>query len=198
MAKEHSWEIREQAEQFYIVDGLTFEQTAEATRVSVSQLKRWANEAKPPWSESRREYRQALSSIRRNTVLAKAKLIKNVVATMDPQKAYAFTSLETATAKIAQAETLSNAAPAKPQSHRKIKSPQEAIDALQEAIELKINTMLTQPGELSLKSIKEMKQAMDMIDTMRAKYQTDGKGPRGKAVTPETIAHIHELLGMSA
>ena len=41
MAKEISWEIREQAEELYIVDGKTFDEVAEITGVSVAQLKRW-------------------------------------------------------------------------------------------------------------------------------------------------------------
>jgi hypothetical protein len=37
----YSWEIREAAEELYIIDGHTYEQVAEATGVSISQLKRW-------------------------------------------------------------------------------------------------------------------------------------------------------------
>ena len=89
----YSWEVRESAEELYIIDGQTYEQVAEASGVSISQLKRWGMDSVPTWTERRREYRQAQTSIRRNVMLAKDKLIQAVVNEMNPQLAYAFRSM---------------------------------------------------------------------------------------------------------
>ena len=83
----------------YVVDGCTFEQVAEATGVSVSQLKRWSAEEKEweakqssdrenlsdgnspegkDWPEARKEFRLALAVIRRDSVLLRAKLIRRL------------------------------------------------------------------------------------------------------------------------
>ena len=64
MGKEISWEIRERAEELYILEGLTFEEVSLQTGVSVSQLKRWAKDG--DWSVRKREHRNDLAAIRRN------------------------------------------------------------------------------------------------------------------------------------
>ena len=89
----YSWEVREAAEELYIIDGRTYEQVAEATGVSISQLKRWGMDSTPTWTDRRKEFRQAETSIRHGVMIAKAKLITSVITTEDPQKAYAFSAL---------------------------------------------------------------------------------------------------------
>jgi len=78
MAKEIPWEIREQAEELYIVDGKTFDEVAEITGVSVTQLKRWGagfpdpddpDQESPSWMDRKKEYRTAFANIKRDTVL---------------------------------------------------------------------------------------------------------------------------------
>jgi len=80
MAEPISWEIREQAEELYIVDGRTFEEIAGITGVSASQLKRWGSgdpvKEIPSWTQRRKEYRQNQSTIRQDTVKLRAKLLK--------------------------------------------------------------------------------------------------------------------------
>lgn len=67
----YSWEVREAAEEFYIIDGRTYEQVAEATGVSLSQLKRWGMDSIPTWSDRRRDYRQAQISVRRGVICSR-------------------------------------------------------------------------------------------------------------------------------
>lgn len=103
MATEISWEIREQAEELYIVDGKTFEEVSEITGVSITQLKRWGagdqNENISSWTERKREYRTAFVNIRRDTVLLRKKMTQRALKSLDPQDLYAVVKLETMAAR---------------------------------------------------------------------------------------------------
>ena len=108
MAKEISWEIREQAEELYIVDGKTFEEVAEITGVSVAQLKRWGAGFPDPddpekksssWTDRKKEYRTAFANIRRDTVLLRKKMTAQALRSLDPQDLYAVVKLETMAAR---------------------------------------------------------------------------------------------------
>lgn len=97
MGQEIPWEIRERAEELYIVEGRTFEQVAADTGVSVSQLKRWAADGN--WSARKKEYRQAFADIRKNTVKLRKALIEKALGSLDPQDIYAAVRLEAVTAR---------------------------------------------------------------------------------------------------
>lgn len=97
--KEISWEIRERAEELYIVDGLTLEQTAKETGISIQSIKNWSSEE--DWPAQRREYRKALGEIKRKTVLLRKKLIEKAFDSLDPQLVYAAARLENVAVKHA-------------------------------------------------------------------------------------------------
>lgn len=166
MGKEIPWEIRERAEELYIVEGLTFEQVAGQTGVSVSQLKRWArpNEIEAAsWQDRRREYRTAFDHIKRDTVLLRKRLVAKALKSLDPQHVYAIASLESTVARIESKDS----APAEhinPDKIQAIKTPADAVDALGDVVERKINAMLVKPGGMSLAAIKEVKQALELIE----------------------------------
>jgi hypothetical protein len=106
--QEYSWEVRERAAELYIVDGLTFEQVAEAVKgifgddqaVSVSQLKRWAAPEAPGggWGEKKKELREALGETKRNKILLLKKLSAAALDKLDPQIFFAFLRTEKQTA----------------------------------------------------------------------------------------------------
>jgi hypothetical protein len=106
--QEYSWEVREKAAELYIVDGLTFEQLAEAIKsifgdaqaVSISQLKRWSAPEAPggDWVEKKKELREALGETKRNKILLLKKLSAAALDKMDPQIIYAFLRTEKQTA----------------------------------------------------------------------------------------------------
>jgi len=222
MAKEISWEIREQAEELYIIDGKTFDEVAEITGVSVAQLKRWGagrdgsrksevggqegietgdqrsevgdqegietgdqrsevgdqeeQEAGiPSWSDRKKEYRTAFANIKRDTVLLRKRLISKALKSLDPQDVYAISSLESTVVKVQQASG-SDISTAGAIEKRIIKTPQDAVDALGDVVENKINGMLTKPGAISLAGIKEMKQALELIEKMKTKYKPEAEG----------------------
>ncbi|MHB1059808.1 MAG: hypothetical protein ACYC0F_18185 [Rhodanobacter sp.] len=189
MPEPYSWETREQAEELYIIDGLTYEQVAQRSSVSLSQLKRWGGDS--GWVERRKEYRQAQSTIRHGVTMAKAKAVNALLTTMDPQTAYAFASL-VSSGKIIEQEArecrvLAQTDPALGTIERPIKTAEDAVAALQDAVERKINAMLTQPGAVSLAGIKEMQQALEMIEKLKA------KGAQGTGTEPAPEVDVQAL-----
>jgi transposase-like protein len=95
MPESYSFEVREQAAELYVTGGLTYEQVSKETGVPVQTLKRWASEEN--WTEQKREFRKALSDIRRKTVLLQRQLIQKALETLDPQAVYAVARLIQAT-----------------------------------------------------------------------------------------------------
>ena len=206
MAKEISWEIREQAEELYIVDGKTFEEVAEITGVSVAQLKRWGTGFPDPddpekksssWTDRKKEYRTAFTNIRRDTVLLRKRLISKALKSLDPQDVYAISSLESTVAKVQQAAGADIVATGLKEK-RIIKTPQDAVDALGDVVENKINGMLTKPGAINLAAIKEMKQALELIDKMKTKYtpETEEKQPATEEDKKRLIDEVDKILGV--
>lgn len=92
MGQEYDFETREQAEELYVVDGLTFEQVAQRTGVSATQLKNWS--AAEKWREKRQEYRASLKDIKSNMAKMRSALARKAVQSLDPQDIYAFVRLE--------------------------------------------------------------------------------------------------------
>ena len=193
---EISWEIRERAEGLYIIDGLTYEQVAERTGVSVTQLKRWGSDA--DWTEQKREYRRELSDLRRGTVQLRAKLLRKVLDTPapDPQDIYAFARIEQVAAAAA-ARTRPESREAAPQESveaRVIQTPEDAVAALSFALQKKINAMLSGSSGIDLAGVKEAKQCMELIDKMRSQFNVDPQAAKEKGVDAATIAAIREQL----
>lgn len=202
MPEPYGWDTIEQAEELYIIDGLTFDQVAERTGVSVSQLKRWSADSTPTWPERRREYRTAQVSVRRGVMLAKARLIESVIESEDPQKAYAFGAL-VSSGKIIEAEAAQRTTAAPPPVEApplaEIATPQQAVEALQLALQRKIGLMLHSPNEMTLPAIKDVKATMDMIEQLRTKYQPEETVIRKGGLTDEAAEAIRrQILGLSA
>jgi uncharacterized protein YjcR len=97
MGKEIDWEVRERAEELYIVDGLTFDEAALETGVSVTQLKNWS--AAEGWREKREEFRAARRDIKSTVMQLRKDLAKKAKDNPDPQNIYAFIRLETMAGK---------------------------------------------------------------------------------------------------
>lgn len=160
-------EIRERAEELYVINGLTLDEVSEETGVPARTIQKWS--ADDGWKARQKEYRNASAEIRRYTRLTKLKLIKDAMTSLDPQKIYAFAALERATSEKPgtgdQTSELSQE-----NADIEIKTPQDAINALQEAIEIKLKILLAKPEALNLSAIKNLKQAMELVDGMKAKY----------------------------
>jgi hypothetical protein len=197
MGKEISWEIREEAEQLYIIDGKTFDEVSELTGVSAGQLQRWAagneEEGITSWKERKREYRTAFSNIKRDTLLLRKRMIGKALNSLNPQDVFAISSLESMAAKLDKSladkdDFISSTGKEKVI----IKTPQDAIDALSEVVELKINNLLSKPGAINLNAIKEMKQSLELIEKMKEKYGKKDTSAKKKQLDPKTLKKIRE------
>ncbi len=201
MAEPISWEIREQAEELYIVDGRTFDDIAGITGVSVSQLKRWGaadpEKEVPSWTERRREYRQSQSTIRQNTVKLRAKLLKTALDSGDPQSVYAFAAIERIEASRKTASTPEKSvAPAviSPDKIRDIKSPADAVAALEEVIELKLNRLLSSPDVMKHADINDIEKSMKLISSMKQKYAPGTAAEQAETPDAARIKEIRDMI----
>lgn len=196
----YSWEVIEAAEELYILDGLTFDQVAERTGVSSTQLKRWSAESKPDWPDRRREYRQAQVSVRRGVMLAKARLIESVIETEDPQKAYAFGSLVNS-AKVVDQEAreraaMQQSAPVISGAGEQVAHPSDPIEALREAVRMRTASLLQSPGSLTLNAVRDLLQAMELLEK-RAGKKAEAEGAGTKTMTPEQLQEeIRKVYGI--
>lgn len=196
MPEAYGWDTIETAEELYILDGLTFEQVAERTGVSISQLKRWSADSTPSWPDRRREYRSAQTSVRRGVMLAKAKLIESVIDTEDAQKAYAFGSLVNSGLVIdreARERIATAPGPSAPQPIGELVAEvTDPIAALREAVKLRTAAMLQVPGGITIAAVKELMQVMELLEKKAA---TRGEGK--EAMTPDQLQEeIRRVYGI--
>jgi DNA-binding transcriptional regulator YiaG len=195
MPEGYSYEIRETAKDLYVTEGMTYDQVAERTGVSVSQLKRWGSDE--GWTEARKEYREALSSIKRDTVRLRASLLRTALESGgDPQSVYAFTAVEKIFATRERSGSTDTPAPM-PERIREITTPAEAVAALTEVVEIKLNRMLAQPETLQLAQIKDLKQTMELISQMKDKFDPDQEGDDKKRILDaDAIKRIREQVNL--
>ena len=200
MPESYGWDTIEAAEELYILDGLTFDQVAERTGVSVSQLKRWSADSVPTWPERRKEYRAAQVSVRRGVMLAKAKLIASVIESEDPQKAYAFGSLVASGKQIdAEAKERMQIAPAAvaPVDAGIDQLPEggNMIEALRMAVQGRVSALVQQPGAITLKSVQELMAAMELLKS-KTEIPTEDQ-PAGGGLSDEAAEAIRrQILGL--
>ncbi len=87
MAQEIDLKIRFEAEDLYVEERKTYEQVADATGVSVSQLKRWAKDGH--WREKRAKYLTSKRTLKQQLVKLRDTMLQKAVDSEDPQQAYA-------------------------------------------------------------------------------------------------------------
>lgn len=185
------FELRDQGKEMYIVDGLTLEDVAKKTGISLASLKNFSTDE--GWADQRKEYRDALGGIRRKTVLLRGRLIEKALSSLDPQDVYAVSRLEAATKRTGSGGTVSM-----PMEGREIRTPEDAVNALQEAVQQKVNLMLTRPEELSFSAIKDMKKALELLEDMKAFHAEDEKTPDRRGLSDEVVDDIkRRILGIS-
>jgi transposase len=193
--KEYPMEVVERAEDAYCVEGLTFDQVATLTGVSASTLKRWSD--RYVWQEKRENIRRARSAIRTNRVMLHAKLIENCLKTLKPMDAFAVSSIEGVVQRAAQSAARGQTREAlamDPERMREIKTDADAISALEEAVEIKINRMLANPEGLSYGGMKEIGQALELLKEMKGRFAAEDKGEGPKALSAVRIRELREKL----
>lgn len=190
MAEAYPFEDRLKARGCYVVDGMTYEQVSGATGVSVSQLKKWGSDE--GWTARRKEYREAQVSIRENTVLLRAGLLKNALDTKDAQDVYAVAAME----KIAIALEKMRPGAAEPARadvpDMNFDGPGAMVDALWGAIEYRAALAINSPDTMDLKQIQAgIKTWCDMKRQYATKEDT---GSKQKGFNADQAELIRKLL----
>lgn len=190
--REHPPEMVWQAQELYCIGRLSYRQVAEELGVHESTLKRWGKQW--DWRDKREEYARAQAEMRGDLVLARSKLIKDLLVDGDPVVGFAVAKLEDLALKQAAAERESRKlAQASDLPRREIKTQADIVDALKEAVDTKLGRLLAQPEDVDTKAIKGIKDALELIGTMEAK---DDKPKSGKGLTAEEAEEIRKnILG---
>lgn len=92
MAEAIPFEIREQAEELFIIEGLALEQVAKETGISIQALKKWS--AKENWPEKRAQYRRDKKGLQGSLMDLRTKMLSQAIGSLDPQDVYALVALE--------------------------------------------------------------------------------------------------------
>ena len=80
-----------------------------------------------------------------------------------------------------------------------IKTPEDAVNALQTVVNNKLNAMLSQTGAVSLKAVQEMEKALVLIEKMKTRYSDGTEGKKtARGLSDEVAQDIQEkILGIS-
>ena len=87
MPLEYDYIMRLEAEDLYVIDGLTYEQTADKVGVGLNTVKNWS--AQGNWRNKRTDYRESLRDIRSNITNLRRNLFQKACESLDPQDIYA-------------------------------------------------------------------------------------------------------------
>jgi uncharacterized protein YjcR len=183
----------DEAEDLYVVDGLTLEAIAARLPVSVTTLSRWKQDGE--WEERRRELSRSLADIKRNTLLLRERLVKKALDSLHSQDVYAVARLEAALGR-GRGDGPQAGTPAPP-GEVEVMEPGEALSLLADALQRRINLMLSQPGEMTLSALKDLKASMELIDALKARYKPEsGAVPGG--LSEAAVEDIRrQILGVS-
>lgn len=182
-----------EAQELYCVARLTFEKVAEETGVALSTLKRWS--AIHGWREKREKLAQAEADLQADTILARSVMLKELIEKKDAQTSFAVASLESLAlkqAEAARAHKLLTAAQAA--ELRPIRTQEDAMAALEEAVELKLNRLLQSPEDLDLKAVQEVQKAFELITALKAKANPDDPNKKAKTLSSNLEQRIRELI----
>ena len=192
MAREIDMEIRERAEEFYIIDGLTFDQVAETTGVHVNTIKGWAKDE--DWRDRRREYRGDVRSIKLNKTKLMRHLLETALTSSKTDAAYAFARLEEVTVKGMkdQVPVASNKGGLR---HRDIETPEDAVTALRESIQYRLNSMLS--GDFTSKDVADVEKSMKLVEKLEGQFMKDKpESKRKRTLDDATKKEIRDIYGL--
>ena len=203
MGREHKPETVWRAQELYCVDRLSFARVAEIVGTSPTTLKAWAQ--KFHWAAKREEIARAESEIRVNIIRSRKAALEQLLAASEPKEAapmaFAVASLENLALKreeLAAAGKIpgvARAGQAAGTTRRKIVSRADAIAALRDAVEEKINRALGDPGAISSASVQDIKRCLELVGELEAGLPKEADDARNKALSPENARAIREILG---
>ncbi|WP_029896833.1 hypothetical protein [Desulfohalovibrio reitneri] len=180
-----------EAEDLFCVERLPMREVSERTEIPESTLWRWAD--KYEWSEKRRELREAMSSIRTNTIRLRAQLIKNCLGSLNPMDTFAVAKMEELAIKAEESALERRVAGAGADQH--FSSAEDAAQALEAALSAKLSQMIANPAALDLGELKHVKASFDLLHQLQPKPDEEtGKKPRG--MTDASVQEAKRLLGI--
>lgn len=196
MGWEHEAETVWQAQTLYCVDRLSFDAVAQETGVAASTLKRWSE--KYGWREKREELAQAEADIRVNKVKARAVTLKALLDKPKAELAFAVSALESQALKEAEAARKGAllAAASEQAPELSIKTPADAISALQKAVEQRLAYVLSRPECDILRESQNVKKTLELIEELQAKYVKEDSR-KAEGFSADTVDKIKkQILGI--
>lgn len=197
MGREHPPETVFRAQELYCVDRMTFAQVAKAVNVAESTLKRWSETY--GWQAKRDEIAQAEMDIRADFVLARSKMLKALIESKDAQTGFAVASLEGLAMKqadaIRQGRLLDATSGAKPQ--RTIRTREDAVLAVREAIERRLQQLVGMPDLVDLRSLQDVQRCLGLLETLERSVAPGAEAESASKAPPaDVIKAMCEALGL--
>lgn len=187
----------------YCADHLIMEQVREALVAelgddapAMSTLWRWSN--KYDWFTKRDEIAKALADIAADTVLARAKMLRQVVDTGDPQCAFGVASLESLALKQAEAKKAGRvleAQEAAAEQFREDGEPKDMVAALRDAVTMKLDAMLLDSAAFSIKDIKAVKEGFELLGEIERQLGSGRAEDVAEESKSEARRAIRNMLG---
>lgn len=201
MGREHKPETVWRAQELYCVDRLSFARVAEIVGTSPTTLKAWAR--KFHWAAKREEIARAESEIRVNIIRSRKAALEQLLAASEPKEAapmaFAVASLENLALKREELAAAGKIPGVSRTTRRKIVSRADAIAALRDAVEEKINRALGDPGAISSASVQDIKRCLELVGELEAGLPKDAEaeasGRRG--LSGDMAQSIYRALGIS-
>jgi transposase-like protein len=199
MGREHPPETVYRAQELYCVDRMSFAQVAKAVGVAESSLKRWS--VTFDWQAKRNEIAQAEADIRADFILGRSKMLKTLIKSTDAQVGFAVASLETLAMRqaeaIRQGKLLDAASGAKPQ--RPIRTREDAILAVREAIERRLQQLVGMPDLVDLRSLQDVQRCLGLLETLERSVAPGLESEAASKVLPADVTQaLREALGLKA
>lgn len=199
MGWEYPTDMLWRAQELYCVDRMSYAAISESTGVSATTLKAWGQ--KYEWSRKRAEIAQAESEIRVNTIRGRQKALEQLLTAGDAketaQVAFAVSSLESLALKRLEM-TASGKLPtvANTGRTRKITSKAEAVQALKEAVERKLNLALSDIDKINSATVQDIKRCLDLVADLEASLPQNDKKEASQGLSAENAALLKELAGV--
>jgi len=195
--REHPPETVWQAQELYCVARLPMDEVASQIGVATSTLWRWCNAY--GWRDKREQLAQAQAEMRADLVLARSRMIKSLLEDKDPMVGFAVAKLETLAMQQAEAERAGKLAAQTAQAlaapRREIRTLADAVAALGEALEVKLNALLAAPDSLDVAGMRDLKGCMDLLTQLKAQHAAEEKaGGKAKGLSRETAELIEKKI----
>lgn len=198
MGREYPTDTLWRAQELYCVDRLSYAAVAEATGVSPTTLKAWGQ--RYDWSRKRADIAQAESEIRVNLVRGRHKALEQLLTAGDAKEAapmaFAVSSLESLALKQQELAAAGKIPSAAPTVRRKIGTKAEAVAALKEAVERKLNLALADADKINSATVQDVKRCLELVADLESSLPKESKPETAQGLSAEMAAKLRELAGM--